>query len=370
MRSLHHLVLLAVLLGGCKEVPTSALLEVSAAPGLSVDELRLSVYEESGVTVSGQRLPASGAARLPDSVVLYARQPGGSLRVQVLGFHKSALAGEGATRIPLVAGAQVRAAIQLIAGRLPDADGDGVPDAIDSCPTLANPSQQRCASDARVDALPDAGRDAPVDAARESTALDGGRDGSSRDLRRDQATPDAKKPDAAKPDAKKPDAAKPDAKKPDAAKPDAKKPDLGKPDLGGCTPGSKVLAGGIVSSEPFPVPPGCTSLTVKLWGAGGGGGGASNLPTNGGAGGGGGFVLATLSVTPGETLTVIVGGGGGGGAQGTFPGGSGGTIGGGAGGNCDQAGTNGGSGGGGGGASQVRRGTLVLASAAGGGGGG
>jgi hypothetical protein len=53
------------------------------------------------------------------------------------------------------------------------------------------------------------------------------------------------------------------------------------------------------------VPPGCTSMAAKLWGAGGGGGQHSNQ-----SGGGGAFVTSTLAVTPGETITVRVGAGG------------------------------------------------------------
>jgi len=67
-------------------------------------------------------------------------------------------------------------------------------------------------------------------------------------------------------------------------------------------------------NESFVVPSGVTEITVELWGGGGSGGAAlnggdSNTAVSG-AGGGGGYVKATLSVTPGETLTIRVGGGG------------------------------------------------------------
>ena len=98
------------------------------------------------------------------------------------------------------------------------------------------------------------------------------------------------------------------------------------------------------------VPAGVTSITVKAWGGGGAGGGGAS-PYSGGAGGGGGFARATLSVTPGDTLSVRVGGGG---------------AGGGAGWNYE-----GGGGGGGGGYSGVfRSGTRLLVAGGGGGGGG
>lgn len=60
------------------------------------------------------------------------------------------------------------------------------------------------------------------------------------------------------------------------------------------------------ANQAFTVPPNCTSITIKAWGAGGGGttGGAS------GPGGGGGYSTGTLIVTPGQQLTIIAGGGG------------------------------------------------------------
>lgn len=94
------------------------------------------------------------------------------------------------------------------------------------------------------------------------------------------------------------------------------------------------------------VPAGVTSITVKMWGAGGGGG-AGGATAAGGGGGAGGYVTATLTVTPGETLTVYVGGGGGGGTINTT-----------------------GGGGAGGGFTIIYRSASILALAAGGGGGG
>ena len=99
---------------------------------------------------------------------------------------------------------------------------------------------------------------------------------------------------------------------------------------------------GTPGSSSWAVPAGVTSVTVKAWGAGGGGGGGY-----GAAGGGGGFAQATITVTPGESLTVYVGGGGGGGTYITY-----------------------GQGGGGGGYSAVTRSSTYLIQAGGGGGGG
>jgi hypothetical protein len=60
----------------------------------------------------------------------------------------------------------------------------------------------------------------------------------------------------------------------------------------------------------FTVPTGVTSVTVQAWGAGGSGGNGSSGTGSGGGGGGGGFARATLTVTPGESLTINVGSGG------------------------------------------------------------
>jgi uncharacterized repeat protein (TIGR01451 family) len=97
----------------------------------------------------------------------------------------------------------------------------------------------------------------------------------------------------------------------------------------------------------FVVPAGVTSITAKAWGAGGGGGGGGSNP--GAAGGGGAFAQATLSVTPGETISIEVGSGGDEG---------------------NPAGNAADGGGGGGSSALLRSGTNLVVAAGGGGGGG
>jgi hypothetical protein len=63
------------------------------------------------------------------------------------------------------------------------------------------------------------------------------------------------------------------------------------------------------SDQTFTVPTGITSITTEMWGGGGGGGNAGGW-NYGYPGGGAGYTTATLSVTPGQTLTVMVGAGG------------------------------------------------------------
>lgn len=124
--------------------------------------------------------------------------------------------------------------------------------------------------------------------------------------------------------------------------------------------------------QSFVVPPGVTQVEIEACGARGGSGGG-DVP---GSGGRGARVTATLSVTPGETLSILAGGSGEdgeglkddgaiGGAEGFNGGGQGGSV---DGGNDDAI-----SGAGGGGASDVRQGGTALADrvvVAGGGGGG
>ena len=78
-----------------------------------------------------------------------------------------------------------------------------------------------------------------------------------------------------------------------------------------CTAGSQVFSY-TGSNQTFTVPAGCTSVTIKAWGAGGGGSSQGYTYPYVTAGGGGGYATGTLTVTPGQQLTVIVGQGAGG----------------------------------------------------------
>jgi hypothetical protein len=60
------------------------------------------------------------------------------------------------------------------------------------------------------------------------------------------------------------------------------------------------------NSQEYVVPPGVSSITVKMWGAGGG----SGDNRNGGNGGGGAYITGILNVIPGETYKIRVGQGG------------------------------------------------------------
>lgn len=117
-------------------------------------------------------------------------------------------------------------------------------------------------------------------------------------------------------------------------------------------PPTRVVFDSTGADQTFVVPVGVTRVVAKLWGAGGS---SYSAGPPGGAGGAGAFVLASLAVTPGESLTVIVGATGGDGFGRTPIYG-----GGGEGGYFAPDG---------GGRSAIRRGATELVTAAGGGGG-
>ncbi len=122
--------------------------------------------------------------------------------------------------------------------------------------------------------------------------------------------------------------------------------------IGGSTTDETSQVFDVAGTDSFVVPSGITSLRIRAWGGGAGGGGASN-DRGGGDGGGGAFAGATITVTPGETLSIRTGGGGEGGNR-----------------NTSTPSQPMGGGGAGGGYSGVFRSSTPLVVAAGGGGGG
>lgn len=87
---------------------------------------------------------------------------------------------------------------------------------------------------------------------------------------------------------------------------------------GGCCSGTSIFTY-TGSDQNFMLPAGCTSFTVKMWGAGGGSG--SSNRSNSSAGGGGGFAQGSFTgVTGGTNFTIKVGGGGSAGNPNCVPG--------------------------------------------------
>jgi hypothetical protein len=133
----------------CKTAPTTVLLELRRGQGLpALDHIKLSIFDVEGATpINDKRIPKTGKPELPDSVVLYPKKSNGELRIFAIGIKEGAVAGEGVTRVTLVSGTQVRAVVVINPGTLADSDGDEVPDAIDNCPKVPNPSQGPCTGD-------------------------------------------------------------------------------------------------------------------------------------------------------------------------------------------------------------------------------
>jgi len=134
---------------GCRSSATSILLRVDAEEGFPrPDELRLSIYSGRGVEVSGRRVPEEGSPTLPGEVLLQpSSAAAGRLRVHLQAVTVGSVVGEGAVVVETRDGEQVEARLTLSQGRLSDADGDGVPDVVDSCPVWPNPDQGACGAD-------------------------------------------------------------------------------------------------------------------------------------------------------------------------------------------------------------------------------
>jgi hypothetical protein len=157
---------------GSKQVPEAGavLLEVSLGPGaVTPDELRLSGYDDTGVLWSDVRVPAQGPL-VPQSATELGTiliQPGatvGDLRVDLRGLSSGALVEEGTLKIPAASAAGGTFDLTLSASLPADSDGDGVPDAIDDCPSVPDPKQTGCATDSGAGDAAIGHPDAAVDA--------------------------------------------------------------------------------------------------------------------------------------------------------------------------------------------------------------
>jgi hypothetical protein len=157
MRRAAALLLVALAAWGCDAGTTTVVVDLRLSDGAPPASLRVSVFDRTHALVHAY--PVS-APRLPGTILLD-RLPAqaGELRIAV---DSDAAAGErGGARVTPRAGEQVRVPIALSA-TTPDGDGDGVPDAIDNCPTVANDFQADGDGDGVGDdcsgpALPDGG---------------------------------------------------------------------------------------------------------------------------------------------------------------------------------------------------------------------
>ena len=177
---------------GSKEVPEAGaiLLEVNLAPGAQTpDEVRVFVYDDTGVLWSDVRFPAEGPL-VPQSATELGTiliQPGvtvGDLRFDVRGLFSGALVDEGTLKIPAASAAGGTFEVTLAATLPADTDGDGVPDPIDDCPSVPDPKQTGCSTDGGLTDAATGRRDAATDARPDGSAArpDAGRMDAGRDV--------------------------------------------------------------------------------------------------------------------------------------------------------------------------------------------
>jgi len=144
---------------------TSILVELSAEAGAAIPAgVDVSVYAERGALTLGRRVPTPS---LPGRLVVRGLpdvdQP---VRLVVRGGGLL-----GGTAVMVRAGQQVEARLTLAASTA-DVDGDGVPDALDVCPTVADPAQDDTDGDGRGDACATGDAGAPTDGG--ASGVDGG----------------------------------------------------------------------------------------------------------------------------------------------------------------------------------------------------
>jgi len=187
-----------VLAAGCRGAseqpgPGAVLLDVHLGGGAEMpNELRLFAYDDTGALWQDARFPSSGqlVPRSMTDLGTVLLQPGatsGALRIDLRGLLGGVLVDDATLAIPPASISGGTFDVTLSAALAPDTDGDGVPDPIDDCPSVADPSQTGCPvdagrsdggrsdaareiRDAGTDATPlrDAGRDAPRDAGRDA----------------------------------------------------------------------------------------------------------------------------------------------------------------------------------------------------------
>lgn len=132
--------LMTLLVAGCPARPTAVRLALSADAGMTADSIRLTVFDRYGRVVDGAAVGDSG--KLPGDVVVLLSPGAGAARALAQASQGGVLVGAAAAIVPIVVAREAKLALVLSPGALADADGDGVPDAIDNCPKVANPDQR------------------------------------------------------------------------------------------------------------------------------------------------------------------------------------------------------------------------------------
>lgn len=149
--------------------PGAALLRVSfPGAGPVPDELRVWVYDDTGVLFSSVRSPDQGVLTIgaghTGTVLVQPGMATGALRVHLRGFLGATRCLDGVVVVPTAS--LGHAAVEVAMGTAVPADGDAddVPDQIDDCPLVANPDQGTCPGSPAGDAAAPADAVAPRDA--------------------------------------------------------------------------------------------------------------------------------------------------------------------------------------------------------------
>jgi hypothetical protein len=195
-------VALGLVLAGCADSATTVTARVDLAAGQAQpQQLQVSVYDRFHALALD--VPTAGAA-LPGTLLVRVPAVAQTLRIVIDG-RAGSIALEGGAAVAIAAGHDNSASITM-SSTTPDADGDGVPDALDNCPLVANHDQADANGDGRgdrcdvdggaIDLAGDlAGDAAPIDLAGDAAPIDLAGDAAPPDLAHDAAMP----PDLAEP---------------------------------------------------------------------------------------------------------------------------------------------------------------------------
>ncbi len=126
-----------VALAGCGGGPTTVLMSVAAPSGMTADTIAITVFDRNGVVIDNRGLGSS--AKLPGSVLVLMSPDAGVARALVMATSGGMFVGEAIGTVPVLPSEKGLLTLLLSTTPLPDADGDGVPDTIDNCPTRAQP---------------------------------------------------------------------------------------------------------------------------------------------------------------------------------------------------------------------------------------
>jgi hypothetical protein len=130
---------LLLITAGCSTAPTSVRVQLSAPAGMVADLITVSMYDRSGRIVSSS--PVGASTNLPGDILILVSPGAGEARALAVAWSNGALVGEASGRVPVIPGKESILGLQLLRGALSDGDFDGVPDAIDNCPAIANSDQ-------------------------------------------------------------------------------------------------------------------------------------------------------------------------------------------------------------------------------------